>query len=375
MKRIRYTFTIVLLLCCSKVLAKTEYFGHIMFQETPYTPFKGIHPLSEQEAHKRVHYRFTYNDQHQVKTIRSYSGKHAARYYGSFDTYYWVAAGVSIDYEVGKETHYFLNVQGEKIHSPHLPHHGIYTLDENGLRVGLRYFSADNEAQNNHLGIHRYEWRHEKNGVVIENRFDKKGNFVQLRPDFDFKQVRFTFDKQQNVQFMHNYSTDGNPLNNSTGAGIDRIFYDHQGNFMRWQVYDKDGNPVEGNGPNVHIGEYLYNQHGDKLVARFFDRYGKPMLSSNGLHRAVNRYNNIGIFTQESQFDVDGKITQVHQREFSPQGTHVIWDRFFDGEMQPRINPYFGGAAAVNYLYNEHGNLKERVHYDAALKFFDPFNQ
>lgn len=373
MKNIIIFLVTFILLHSTETLAKTQYFAHLMFQETPYSPYVGIHPLSKAQALNRVHYRFEYDDKERVVGIKSYVGGNPASYFGSFDTYYWFSAGLNIEYHDNHEVHYYLDGHGNNLDSTFTPHHAVYTLDEMGQRTQLRYYSKDKAEMPNRLGAHRYTWSLSEDGLVIENRFDVEGEAVRLRPDFEFYETRFKFKASGVVQFMYNYGLDGKPTNNSTGAGIDRIFYDLAGNFIRWQVYDKDGKPVEGNGPKVHTGEYLYNDKGDKLAVRFFDRFGYPMESSDGLHMAANYYNVTGSFEKEIQYDVQGNITQIHVREFNPSKTRISWDRFYDGQNSPKENPYFGGAAAINYIYDESGKMKERRHYNKALAFFDPF--
>ncbi|GAB5379617.1 MAG: hypothetical protein Alis3KO_30130 [Aliiglaciecola sp.] len=361
------------LLAASQVMAKVEYYAHLKFQETPFSPLVGIHPLNKKEALSRIHYRFIYDDQNRISEIRSFVGNTPAVYLGSFDTYYWFSAGVRIDYSDNKEVHYYLDDQGQEIHSNYIPHYAEYTLDDDGQRIALHYFKHDNTKLNNRFGAHRYHWSVDNEGRIVEKRYSVAGDLVTLRPDVEFHETRFKFDAKGQVQFMYNFGKTGKITNNTSGAAIDRIFYDLDGNFIRWQVYDKEGNAVEGNGPNVHIGEYLYNDAGDKRAVRFFDRAGYPMESSDGLHRAENTYDTMGSFIKEIQFDKTGKPIQVHDRQLNANNTRIEWDRFFDGNKTPQENPYFGGAAAINYLYNEKGLLIERRHFDKALEFFDPF--
>lgn len=353
--------------------AKTEFYAHLMFQETPYSPYVGIHPIDEDTAKQRLHYRFSYDDKARLSKIQIFNGTKPSAYYGSFDTYYWFGSGVEVEYQENSEIHYFLDANGTRIESPYIPHYGRYTFNNNGIRSTLGYFSKSNEPMNNRFGAHRFQWKVEEDGLIAEKRYNLENNLIILRPDVEFYETRFKFDEHGKVEFMYNYGLDGKIANNSSGAAIDRIFYDLEGNFIRWQVYDKNGLAVEGNGPNVHTGEYLYNDVGDKLAVRFFDRSGYPMESSDGLHHAANHYDDSGRFAKETQYDINGNIIQVHQRQFASNHTRVVWDRFFDGQNQPKINPYFGGAAAVNYIYDNQGNLKERRHYDQKLEFFDPF--
>lgn len=356
-----------------KSTAKNKYYAHLMFQETPYSPYVGIHPIDEKTAKQRLHYRFSYDSKARLSKIQVFNGTNPSAYYGSFDTYYWIGSGVEIEYQENTENHYFLNAKGARIESPYIPHYGRYTLNKNGMRSKLEYFSKSNTPMTNRFGAHLFEWKAEEDELIAEKRYDLDNNLIILRPDIEFYETRFKFDDQGKVEFMYNYGLEGQISNNSSGAAIDRIFYDLAGNFIRWQVYDKNGIAVEGNGPNVHAGEYLYNHIGDKLAVRFFDRSGYSMESSDGLHNAANNYDVSGRFDKETQYDIKGNIIQIHQRQFATSHTRLVWERFFDGQNQPKINRYFGGAAAVNYIYDAHGNLQERRHYDENLEFFDPF--
>ena len=47
----------------------TEYYSTLSFRESPYANHKGVHKLTIEQAKKRNHYKFEYDQQNRLKAI------------------------------------------------------------------------------------------------------------------------------------------------------------------------------------------------------------------------------------------------------------------------------------------------------------------
>ncbi len=68
-------------------IKKSEHFRHLMFRETPYSPYKGIYPISKAEAKKIAHYRFDYDQYDRVVAISHQLGDKLIGDNGNWDTF------------------------------------------------------------------------------------------------------------------------------------------------------------------------------------------------------------------------------------------------------------------------------------------------
>jgi hypothetical protein len=287
-----------------------------------------------------------------------------------WDSFIWFAPRVEITYEASTETHTYYDIQGNRIAAHGNVFTAVYELNNNKQRVALRFYDQQGNASESEWNIHRYEWRHSQD-KVYEKRFNLNDEQQPLRPEFAFYEVELEYDRDGKLAFIRNLGLTGEPTNNETGAGIDRITYDHNGNFIRWQVYDKEGRPVEGNRPMVHLGEHLYDADGNKVGLRGFDRFGKRIPFSWGVYEHVHRFNQFGNMIENAMYNADGSLGRRMVIEYNPQQTEITWLKALGEKRELVSSPMFGGAAALQFEYQSDGNIVRHL-FNADMSTFNP---
>ncbi|WP_026374507.1 hypothetical protein [Aestuariibacter salexigens] len=348
----------------------TQYYRHIMFRETPYAVYRGIHQLHTDDSHNVALYAFDYDAQGRIKEISYQINGNMINANEVWDSFIWFAPKVKINYQPGKEVHTYYDSNDQQISAHGNVYQAVYTLDEDNNRVSLHFYDKQGEPSENAWNIHRYQWR-TADGKVFEKRFNLLDEQQPIRPQFTFYEVELEYDQDGKLAFVRNLGLTGQPTNNESGAGIDRIVYDQEGNFSRWMVYDKDGNPVEGNRPMVHIGEHLYDAFGNKVGMRGFDRKGKRIPFSWGAYEHKLAYNEFGNQVSHIMFKSDGSFDRHLTLEYSDENTHITWLKSLDEHGQLTASPMLGGAAALRYVYQNDGT-RQRELFSADMTTFSP---
>lgn len=351
----------------------TDYFRHLTFRESPFAQQLGIHPISAHQARTIAHYRFDYDAAGRISSIRHAIGDKNIAGNANWDSFTWFGPEVRIRYEGTREIHHYYNTEGQRYATHGGVYEAVYDLNADGMRTALTYFDENGEPVESAWGVHRYQWSTDAKGRIREVRTNLAGEQVRIRPNFEFYEVRLTYGPDGRVQEMENYGLDGTLTANSSGAAIDRIYYDAQGNFVRWQVYDTEGNPVEGNAPNVHMGEHLYDKNGNKVGLRGFDRAGKQIDFSFGFRETRMAYDQRGNALGMEHFASDGTMFDHTMYERTPDGRYLSWIRAVGADGKPYGSMMMGGAAAIQLIRAADNPLDvTRVFYNAQMEEFTP---
>lgn len=348
----------------------SKYFRHLMFRETPFSEYRGIHPVETEQAPNFAHYEFSIDKQGRTTQIRYQINDHLIRSNEVWDSFIWFAPVVKISYLPQKEVHTYYDINDQQIEAHGGVYRAEYQLDTDGKRIALRFFNEQGESSQSAWNIHRYEWRH-KEGLVYEKRYDLNNQQQSMRPELEFYEVELEYDNDDKLSFMRNLGLDGEPTNNQSGAGIDRVTYDLAGNFIRWQVYDKDGNAVKGNNPNVHLGEHLYDNYGNKIGLRGYDRSGKQVPFSWGVFEHASGYNEYGNQIESILLNQDGSAIRHIVFEYTTKQNEKEWLKSIDANQELVKTPMLGGAAALKYSYTENGDVQHQL-FNPDLTEFVP---
>ena len=367
------TISVISITSVSAFAASEKAFRHLMFRETPFATYRGIYPLNAEERKGAAHYAVKYDENGRITEISYQINGKMIHGNEVWDSFIWFAPKVKIAYLPGKEVHTYFDADNNQINAHGNVYRAEYELDSKGRRAALRFFDKDGNATQSEWNVHRYARRFE-DAKVYEKRFDLEGNQQPLRPAFKFYEVELEYDRDGKLAFMRNLGLDGTPTNNDSGAGIDRITYDHNGNFVRWQVYDKDGNPVEGNRPMVHLGEHLYDAYGNKVGMRGFDRFGNRMPFSWGSYEHIQTYDDYGNQRSHVMVNPDGSVDRHLAIEYTADNTRIEWLKSLDENEQLAASPMLGGAAALKYTYKDDGQ-RDRSLYNADMTPFQPPKQ
>ena len=361
--------TILSCLISHEIMAADKHYRHIMFRESPYASYRGIHPINEQTSQEVQHYEFSYDKQGRISRVSQKFGDQLIVDHGTWDSFIWFAPEVRINYQGNNETHTYFNVNGEQIAAHGNVWRAVYSLDEAGERTALRFYDNEGQPSESEWNIHRYEWRRSADGHIFEKRFNLKDEQEKLRPVLAFHEVKLEYDQDGKLMFMRNYGLDHKLTNNESGAAVDRITYDLAGNFIRWQVYDKNNNAVEGNEPMVHLGEHLYDAYGNKIGMRGFDRSGNQIPFSWGALMSKTYYNEHGIRSGYKLLKADGSLDIHVTYEYTEDLSHQTSISSIDENGELKNDQRLRGAARVIYQINEQGVRTPEFFYADGTSF------
>lgn len=346
-----------------------KYYRNMVFRESPIEDYRGRYEIDATTAKDVIHFRFHYDDKNRLIEVSRRVGDQLTQNDGSFPGFFWWAPRVKIEYSPGRETRWFTDVAGERTAAHGKVFRMEFSLDAQGRRSRLNYFDQDGKPVDCEWGIHEYRWTHPAKGVVIEERSNLTGEPATMRSDLLFQRVRLEFGKDDLLDFVYNIDANGELVDNPHGAAVDRIVYDLQQNFIRWQVYDKARRPKNGNSPMVAMGEYTYDEHGNSLSLRGYGEQGenRGFAWSGGMERFL--YDQRGNITSMGNTDLDGKLVREQRVEYSADGTRLDWLKHYDGTGKPDPKARF---FALNIRYDEKGRAVSGKPYDAELKPMQP---
>lgn len=379
----------------------TYYYSSVEFVETPLSYFKGSIPLSREVALTRNHYRFVYDDQHRLKSLAFYNGERP-RAPNHTANLFTLAHRLAFTYTDTTETIAFFNTSGKPIGVLGGCFQFVYQLNELGFRESLHFADAAGQRMENSWNIYRYEWQYASDGTVIEDRFDREGKPVSIRPGFKFYRLRLHFNPAGHIALMQQIDPEGNLVENASGAAQDQITTNAAGSFLEWQVLDKNNELERGNGPDIAIGRQTFNEYGyeirlesrdenNQLIfshygicisetdfdpwgnmreRRFYDADGQPTLHGNaGYHRLRLHWDATGNLRESmAYFDVSGRPTLHRERGFHRATYQYDSDnkltqvQYFDTEGE-LVNRRDNGVAYIRYKYSRVGELNRTIQY------------
>jgi len=366
MKNSLYTLGLIVLVTFTSIAANAEekHYRHLMFRESPYAPYQGIHPVSEAKSKSIAHYEFKYDQRGRVTRISRKFDDAIIEAHGVWDSFIWFAPEVKISYQDDTETHTYYNLMGKQIHAHGKVWKAVYRLDDSGVRRDLQFFDSKGKKSANAWNVSRYEWRPSDDGHIFERRFNLDGAQEKFRPELDFYEVKLEYDTKGQLAFMRNFGLEHKPTNNDSGAGIDRVTYDLEGNFIRWQVYDKDGIAVEGNRPMVHLGEHLYDSYGNKIGLRGFDRHGNQIPFSWGSMMGRYQYNDKGAQIGVQTYLQDGTQTANFEYEYNHDLSKQLTLKSLDNQGNLKVDKRLRGGSLIKFTYDDNRN-RSRTIYNA----------
>lgn len=365
------TILLVLMLCIASVYGQSEvtraYYSTLPFRESPFDDLRGIIPIAAKQAAVRNHYLFEYDSLGRPIKV-SFRLGNTLRDPNHTANLFFNSSVIAIRYENDKEIRTFFNRFGQPVSIWGNVFREIYELDNLGFRKRLYFEDKEGKRIENEWKIASYIWDIQKNGIVIEDRFNLKGEQVVMRPILKFFKLRFFYNSHGLLALMQNIDSKGNLVNNETGVAQDKIHYDAQGRWYGWTVMDHVDALKEGNAPRVAKGIIYPNNWGYQSEVRHEDRFGKPMLSANGFWGSVTNYDHFGNIVKRTYLDSIGnpskhvQLGYTHMRiTWDKSGTQQLLTEFLDKEHQP-IADVRSGYAMIKQQYDASGHLKS-VHF------------
>ncbi|WP_350292579.1 hypothetical protein [uncultured Croceitalea sp.] len=339
-------------------------YSQLVFRESPYATYKGAISLSMEKAKTMRHYAFKYDTNNQLIEIQHKLGDLPYTAYGMEQNLMFPCSKVKFE-KLANEIHVsFFDHNNLRIEV----NGGIYTakykLQDDASPKTLTFYDKQGKIKENNHGISNYEWL-TNDSVVIEKRYNLEKELMPLRPNFLFFETHLTYDKSGYVKRMDNYGKNGVLENNESGVATDEIFYNEDGIFVGWKVYDSNGNKVTGNLPNVHHGKNIVDGYGNTIIDEYFNTEGKQMMNYQGLAKTINSFDAFSNVIEQKRFTIDGwnqsapifKLLYDQSQRLKEIGA-------FDIKGKRTTFPQQEVAFFRMQYYNESGYLKEQAFYD-----------
>lgn len=316
-----------------------KYYRGLLFSETPWDWERGSYPLTAEEAKTINNYKFTMNENGQIisieynrnDTLLGYSGMGAAK--------------ITYTYEGDKQIKRFYTEKNEPAKNGGASIFE-YTVNEEGMRVALRFLDENSQPVENRNNIHNYVWKKLPDGMIQELRYNLAEEETIMNPFCPFYELRFNYDVNGYVTRMANYDND--TLYNCTAEncgdiGVSYFLFknNEKGDLLEFSVHNVTGqmsnlywgwakrvNVVDANGYVVETSMYdqddeflggkgvpvtqsVYDEHG-AVIKRIAMDSNKNIINdpNSGVAITEFKYDEIGRRTETLRFDKDGNPVQ-----------------------------------------------------------------
>ena len=341
---------------------KVVYYSTIEFVETPLSYLKGSVPLKKNVALSRNHYRFSYDSQNRLISIAFYNGT-TSKNPDHTANLFTLAHRMKFSYQENVEKVTFFDTKGKQTNVLGSCSQFVFKLNKLGFRESLHFLDTNGNRVENSWNIFEYKWEYLNDGAVLEDRFNKQGKQVSIRPGFEFYKLKLYFNTLGHITLMQNVDKDGNLIENTSGASQDKITTNASGNFLQWQVLDNKHKLEKGNGPDVAIGIQKFNNFGYESELEHRDENNHPMYSAYGICISKTEFDRFGNISERAFYNEMNKPS--NHKSAGYHKLKIKWDKFgnsrellsyFDINDKP-TNHVTRGYHAVKYHYHRNKNL------------------
>ncbi|MDQ1297191.1 MAG: hypothetical protein QG611_1170 [Bacteroidota bacterium] len=329
---------IVVYSCTGKTKQKNqhsgiEYYRALQFSETPFDIERGIHPLATDEAKTINNYKFTYDNTGRLLSVE-FVRNDVLLDYSSMSG----AAKITYDYVDNKQIKHYFNKDNEPMESG-----GVftaeYTLNEDGIRTGLKFYGKDGSPVENRNKIHSWTWSILPDGMVRELRYNLAGEETVMNANCPFYELRFSYNEKGYVTRMANYM--GDTLYNCTAENCGDI--------------------------GVSYFTFVPDEDGDLISFSVFNVFGQMSNLYSGWSKRINKVDENGYVMETAVYDQDdeyvsGKSVPVVKNTYDEHGA-LVEVRNMD-KNRILMNHPVSGVAITEYKYDELGNRTETLRYD-----------
>ena len=355
---------------------KVIYYSTIEFVETPLSYIKGSVPLKKDVALHRNHYRFSYDSQNKLVSIAFYNGS-VPKNPNHTANLFTLAHRMEFSYQSDSEKVTFFGTNGKQISVLGNCSEFVFNLNKLGFKESLHFLDASSDRVENSWDIFEYKWEYLNDGTVVEDRFNKQGKQVSIRPGFEFYRLKLYFNTRGHIALMQNIDNDGNLFENSSGASQDKITTNVNGNFLQWQVLDNNHKLEKGNGPDVAKGIQKFNEFGYESELEHRDENNKPMYSAYGICISKTQFDEFGNISKRTFYNEENqpsnhKIAGYHKLKikWDKSGNYREMLSYFDVNGKPTIH-VTRGYHSVKYYYDRNKNLSRIDYLDANEQLTD----
>jgi YD repeat-containing protein len=309
-----------------------KYYRNLLFSETSWDLERGNHELTAGEAKTINNYKITYNENGQIASVE-YNRNDSLLNYSSMG-----AAKITYTYEGNLQKKHFFDEKGAPTKNGGASVFE-YTLNDEGMRIAMRFLDETGQPVENRNSIHNYVWTKMPDGMIQEKRYNLAGEMVIMNPFCPFYELRFSYDTNGYVTRMANFDND--TLYNCTAENCGDI--------------------------GVSYFQFKNNEHGDLLSFSVHNTTGRMSNLYWGWAKRVNEFDANGCLTETAMFDQDdeylgGKGIPVTQTIYDEHGAPV--KRISMDKDRNVINDPNSGVAVTEYKYDEAGRRVETLVFD-----------
>ena len=194
----------IFLSCTGKKNSHTgaEYYRSLRFSETPYDIERGTHRINDNEAKTVNSYKFTYDNEGRILSVE-FVRNNVLLDYSSMGG----AAKIVYNYKDNKQIKHYFNKDNEPIESSGV-FSAEYSLNDKGIRTGLKFFGKNGEPVENRNKIHSYVWSVLDDGMVRELRYNLANEETVMNPNCPFYELRFSYNENGYLTRMANFMGD-----------------------------------------------------------------------------------------------------------------------------------------------------------------------
>lgn len=313
-----------------------EYYRNLQFSETPFDIEKGTHKLKDNEARTVNSYKFTYDNDGRLLSVEFVRNGVLLDYSAMGG-----AARITYDYKDNKQVKHYFNKENQPIESS-----GIfaaeYTLNEQGIRTGLKFYGKDGQPAENRNKIHSYVWTVLDDGMVRELRYNLANEETVLNPNCPFYELRFSYNDKGYLTRMANFM--GDTLYNCTAENCGDI--------------------------GVSYFTFVPNEEGDIESFSVYNVFGQMSNLYAGWSKRISKYDKNGYpleviyYDQDDEF-VSGRNVPVTQYAYDEHGA-VTEVKSLDKDRNPIENPA-SGVSVIRYKYDDKGNRTETLRFNKEM--------
>jgi len=341
----------------------SDYYSSLSFREGPYAPHKGVHRLTPRQAKKRNHYRFDYDEQGRIKRI-SFALGDKLRKPNHTANYFWYASVEEYQYKNKIQIVTYRDEHNQKTKVKGAVANSYYTLDEHGRRIALTYRDNNNNPIENNWQISSYQWQHQSDGSIIETRRNLVGKKVNLRPSFDFKDIRLSYDVNGFTSLMQYVDDKGKNIGMASGFAQDRFTMSQFGELVRYDVLSVKNQHVA-NMQGIATGLLTFTDFGYESISSYLNAEGSATRTNYGWWRSQRQYDQFGNLTVNSFEDLNGNLKNNPNTGYASarlkwhkDGLRRQWLKYFDENGKP-VSHKTRGYHGVLYQYDEQQRLRQ----------------
>jgi YD repeat-containing protein len=248
------------------------------------------------------------------------------------------AAKIVYEYTGEKQIKSFYGKNGERIESEGV-YSAEYTLDDKGVRTGLKFYGKEGQPVENRNKIHSWVWSILPDGMVRELRYNLAGEETIMNQFCPFYELRFSYNEKGHVTRMANYMAD--TLYNCTAENCGDI--------------------------GVSYFTFKSSEEGDVEEFAVFNVTGQMSNLFWGWSKRVSKYDENGYPVEVAYLDQDneylgGKSVPVTKYVYDEHGA-LVETVNLDKDRNIIDHPETG-VAITEYKYDETGNRTETLRYN-----------